>query len=241
MQPRPSRKKVFYKEWIPDEPDHFDLLTRDDQLKYKDLQAELVQLCIKRSKKNCKVQDLEEWMQKIKDFCIRGDSGDKNRCFVCGIFWIEYGIALNIEHLQILVRKCRSSLNTTLRTMGYELTEGRCDANSFFKQIIPDIGLSRHEERLWSFRSNSKTCDINTVKNKVSYFRSSQNLSKRVRIKEIKTNDEKTDPPFEFDDILFTDGNFLDENNTAFNDNSIFENFFDEMKNQIFPDDNMKI
>ena len=207
MQAGTKRQKVNYKEGIQDLPKHFEILSKADQDLYINLQNRLFKLCIQRSRKDKKVQDLQNCIQKIRDYCIREDPEDKNRCFVCGIFWIEYGIAVNIENLQILIRKCRSSINTTLRKMGYELTEGRCDANTFFKKIIPDcINLSRREERLWSFRSDAKTCDINQIKNTVSSFRKAQKLQKTARMLEFPMDDENPqkddETPFIFDDIF---------------------------------------
>ena len=230
MQDGTMKKPVYYENGISEVPDHFEILSEVDQFKYKALQRELVQLCIQRSKKNRKVQDLEEFVQRIHDFCIQGDEiNDKKRCFICGIYWIDSGIcntiALNIDYLQILVRKCRSSLNTTFRTMGYKVTEARCDANTFFKQIIPDIQLSRHEERLWSFRTNSKACDILKVKNAVNSFRNSQKLRRKAKIQRVPSN-EKEEPPFLFDNVLTTLGkNEIDPKN-------FFDNFFNEQENQ---------
>ena len=226
MQPVSKRKEVQYKDKIPDLPSHFELLSKLDQDKYIDLQKKLFKLCMERSKKHKKVQDLQNCIQRIQDYCIQNDYEDKNRCFVCGIFWIEYGIAINIENLQILVRKCRSSINTTLRKMGYQLTEGRCDANTFFKKIIPNINLTRHEERLWSFRTNSKTCDIDQIKNKVCSFRKSQKLQKTARMLEIPANKNDDETPFVFDDI------FTKVGETETNPENFMENCYDEPESQ---------
>ena len=210
---------AFSLEANPTEPAYFNILSKVDQEKYKNLQKELMDFCFNRSKKNCKIQDMEECINRIKHYCIQYDPDDKKRCFVCGLIWQEYGVAVNLCHLQFLLKKCKSSLNTTLRAMGYELTDGRCDANSFFQSILPDVQLSKHEKRLWTFRTNSKTNDVETVKNILRTYRtytrkpakapkSIYNIESSIILEEIPSNIEEEDPSsinemkFEFEDFL---------------------------------------
>ena len=169
-QPKKVRAQRKTQEEYDAEPKFFELLSKEDQDLYKKLQDQ-IELYGKRSKKNQKKGDLDTCLQMIQKFCIRKDATDKIRCFVCGVIWINEvyngklvsGLGINVVNLQVLIRKCRSSINTTLRALGYQLIEGRCDSSEYFKHHLPDIPLNRHDLRFWTFRCAEGT-DQDTAK-----------------------------------------------------------------------------
>ena len=169
MEKTGIKRPYLQKDKLLGEPEYFDILTKVDQEKYKDLQKYLAFLLKRRSKRNYKKEDMQEWMERIKSFCIQKDSDDGKRCFVCGIFWTQGGIALNIDSLQKLLPKSRSTVNTTLRILGYKkIFRGTYDPWELFKSMMPDIQIPRKETKRWSLRVDSNTADIQQLKDFVT-------------------------------------------------------------------------
>lgn len=138
-------------------PEYFSLLNETDKAEYAQLQKSL-EISQNRSSRNKKTTDLMLAIDEIKHYCLRGDSDDCKRCIVCGTCWLSTGLAVNIKQLQCLIQKCKSSINTTLRKMGYELTNPRGDVSDELAEYLPMFRGKQSELRKWSIRTPPNWC-----------------------------------------------------------------------------------
>lgn len=144
---------------IADTPEYFSILNETDKQNYAQLQRSL-ESSQNRSSRNKKTEDLESAIDEIRRFCVRGDSEDCKRCIVCGTCWLLSGLAVNIKQLQCLIHKCKSSINTTLRKIGYELTQPRGDVCDELTNFLPMIKGKINELRKWSIRTPPNWSEI---------------------------------------------------------------------------------
>jgi len=138
-------------EYCVETPMYISFLNEADCLSYRKLQRSLSTFSY-RSPRNQKESDFDSGFLEIKRFALRGDSNDWKRCLVCGVCWLESGIAINIKQLQCLIRKCKSSINTTMRKLGYSLSASRGDVNDELVAYLPSIQGNTAELRKWSVR-----------------------------------------------------------------------------------------
>ena len=146
-------------------PEHFEILSSDDQERYLRLQKDTLNDG-KRSPKYAKTKLLEDNLEKIRKFCIRKDEDDIKRCLVCGILWVDEGLCVNIIQLQKLFGKCKSSINTSFRNLGYELTQSRCDSSDPLKKVFAPI-QDLTQLRQWTIRTNPKDFDVDEARRKL--------------------------------------------------------------------------
>jgi hypothetical protein len=84
------------------------------------------------------------------------DSEDKwKRCLVCGICRLPNGIAVNTTRLRRLVFKCRSSINGSLRGLGYGLIVTDPSAIEELLNEIPYLREDSAEFRRWRIRTTA--------------------------------------------------------------------------------------
>ena len=141
---------------ISERPEFFMELDVSDKLRYINLQNKLENIG-KRSGRNMKTKEMEEAFEKIRKFVEKGDDKDSIRAVVCGLVWLPTGLGININQLQCLVRKCKSSFNSTMRKMGYEVSQFRGDASDDLIKALPLISNNAFELRKWSVRSFPKS------------------------------------------------------------------------------------
>ena len=157
-------------------PEHFEILSSDDQERYLRLQKDTLNDG-KRSPKYAKTKLLEDNLEKIHKFCIRNDEDDIKRCLVCGILWVDEGLCVNVIQLQKLVGKCKSSINTSFRNLGYELTLSRCDSSDPLKKVFAPI-QDLTQMRQWTIRTNPKDFDVDEARRKLHSKAGPQFLNK---------------------------------------------------------------
>jgi hypothetical protein len=101
------------------------------------------------------MDDFKEIMDAI-DLFIEADDVDRwKRCLVCGVCRIPNGIALNIAQLKKLVFKCKSSINGSLKGLGYDIVIGKTSTCSELFEALPQLRLSPGELRQWTVRMRS--------------------------------------------------------------------------------------
>ena len=137
------------------EPLYFDLLSAQDKEGYKALRDSLQDTKM-RSMRNHKICDLRNAFIEIKKFCIQKNDDDWKRCVVAGICWLDDDsvgeVAVNLSQLVCLVKKCKSTINTTLRNSGFELTYSRGDRYEKLLSILKYFKGNTEELRKWSVR-----------------------------------------------------------------------------------------
>lgn len=134
-----------------EKPQYWYLLTEHDKARYRALQLAFTpgELLASRI---CSNQTFEYILSVIRKYAERGDSDDWKRCLVCGICWLDDGLAINTRQLTLLLSKCKSSINGSLQKIGYRANTTQID---FCRNLVPKIPFLRqqtNELRQWSIR-----------------------------------------------------------------------------------------
>ncbi|OHT16485.1 hypothetical protein TRFO_02766 [Tritrichomonas foetus] len=144
-QEAPSPNHKDYK------PKHYNLLSESDKHLYTHLRSTLSShIC--RNRRGKRIETFAEMLATIQNFCIRGDGDDWRRCLVCGIVWLQNGVAVNTRQLGLLIDKCKSSINGSLQKMGYNTLPNRSDSSEALIEVIPQLRNSFSEVREWTVR-----------------------------------------------------------------------------------------
>lgn len=134
------------------EPPFFELLSTRDREEYFELRGKLVS-SDKRYKKNMRIESLQDELNAIQAYCLRGDGQDWRRCLVSGICWLgPQDIAVNTRQLRLLINKCKSSINGALAKMNYGTIPGKNVATAALVQRIPYLQGNFMEQRQWTVR-----------------------------------------------------------------------------------------
>lgn len=136
------------------DPKHWDLLCESDKKVYRQI-FEALSAPTNRNKRNKKIADFTEVIEAIEIF-ENTDSTDKwKRCLVCGVCRLSNGIAVNIAQLRRLVLKCKSSINGSLKGMGYDIVLSKPSACEELLKTIPFLRNNPAELRQWTVRLRS--------------------------------------------------------------------------------------
>ena len=132
-------------------PNFWDFLNDNDKHIYKKIYNAL------RSPKNNdkrfkRIDDFNEIINAIDLFENINDNDKWKRCLVCGIFKVKDMIAVNIHQLQCLIAKCKSSINGSLRKIGYGNIVKKEEGSEFLFEIIPYLKSNPSERRKWTLR-----------------------------------------------------------------------------------------
>jgi hypothetical protein len=135
----------------PGDPMFFSLLDDEDQKKYVELRT-LLHSSDKRYKRYKRIEALQDALDLIRDFCVRGNDSDWRRCLVCGVCWIGQDIAINTRQLRVLIDKCKSSINGALNKMGYGTAPVKSAIAASLLAYIPFLKGNFVEQRQWTVR-----------------------------------------------------------------------------------------
>lgn len=135
-------------------PKFFELLTAEDQQRYKELQ-EMFSSKQCRNNRNQRLSVFSEILKTVREFCEKGDANDSVRCMVCGYCTLPGGMAVNIRQLRVLVDKCKSSINGSLQRMGAVITPMKNEFAEMLQDKIPSLRSTFSELREWSIRQMS--------------------------------------------------------------------------------------
>jgi hypothetical protein len=134
-----------------DVPQFWDLLSPADQRAYEALQPKLAILASKsRQTKNnesfCQILD------HLHSFVVRGDADDARRGLVCGIVWLENGIAINTHQFRLISSKCKSSINAAFQALGYGTIPSGADVSASLVSLFPFMQRQFALLRQWTIR-----------------------------------------------------------------------------------------
>ena len=132
-------------------PQFWWLLTEPDRAAYTLMRTYLMNDS-ESNQRNKRISSFMRGLEMIKNFCIRGDPNDAVRCIVCGIIWLNEGIASNTQQLSFLMGKCKSSINGSFQILGYKETTPRKNASDMISAAVPLLNGHRGELRKWTVR-----------------------------------------------------------------------------------------
>ncbi|OHS95531.1 hypothetical protein TRFO_38346 [Tritrichomonas foetus] len=136
------------------QPNHWNLLSSEDQKIYREI-YEAVTSPSNKCKRNTRVDDFQEILDAIDIFENISDDDKWKRCLVCGIFKVNNCIAVNISQLKHLINKCKSSINGSLRRLGFGNIIKKVDGCEQIFEVIPYLENHPSELRRWTIRYNS--------------------------------------------------------------------------------------
>lgn len=134
-------------------PNHFSILSPEDQQGYIDLKAMLCDSNRSNQKKNG-LENFSDILTKIKHYTVNPVEDRWKRFLVCGIAWTENGyIGINTHQLQLLLGKCKSSINGSLHRLGYSALGFHGGSCSQLIDAIPFLKENFQELRQWTVRT----------------------------------------------------------------------------------------
>jgi hypothetical protein len=139
--------------WLQDDQDpmFFSLLDADDQRRYLDMRS-VLRNSEKRYKRNKRIESLQDALDMIQEFCVRHLPDDWKRSLVCGVCWLGSDIAVNTRQLQLLINKCKSSINGALSKMGYGAAPVKSTTMYSLLSYLPYLQGNFVEQRQWTVR-----------------------------------------------------------------------------------------
>lgn len=142
-------------------PNHFSILTPEDQQGYFDLKDNLRDSNRNNKKKNG-IDTFADLLQMIKKYAFQSSTDVWKRFLVCGIAWTQNDyVAINTHQLHLLLGKCKSSINGSLHRLGYSALGFRGESSSELVDTIPFLKTSFQELRQWTIRKiggNENSC-----------------------------------------------------------------------------------
>lgn len=139
-------------------PRYWDWLSESDRIEYSELKKELSSSNYK-NKRNRSKETFVTLLSKVKNFVIKGDAGDTNRALVCGIVWLDKGVAINTHQLCLLTGKCKSSINGSFQRLGYGTMPTGTDSSGDLISKFPLLKSNFGELRQWTIRKKLNDSD----------------------------------------------------------------------------------
>jgi hypothetical protein len=142
------------------EPSHWHLLSESDAQAYLELRTRF-QEDQGKSRKGERLDSFTDRLEKARLFIDREPIDSWKRSLVCGVFFLGDALALNIQHLRILISKCKSSINGSLQQLGYSAP---FPAHALEQQLLgrlPSNFRDSGELKKWTFRV--KHCEEQSV------------------------------------------------------------------------------
>jgi hypothetical protein len=133
------------------DPHNWELLSASDQVIYKQLHQALSAQS-NRDRRNRRVDDFKEILEAIELFENIDEEDRWKRCLVCGIFTFPGGVAVNIQQLKALIVRCKSSINGSLKGLGYARVASKLDGCDPLFETIPFLRTHGSELRKWTLR-----------------------------------------------------------------------------------------
>jgi hypothetical protein len=140
----------------PDEPQYWNLLDDNDKGIYRRISAAL-SAPRSRNRGNKRMEDFREIIDALEVFENADAEGKWKRCLVCGTCKLTNGIAVNTTQLKRLVFKCKSSINGSLKGLGYALIITGPSAGEELLNEIPYLRQNPAEFRRWTIRTTAAT------------------------------------------------------------------------------------
>ena len=109
-----------------------------------------------QSKRNKRLTEFEDIIDAIEVFENHEEIEKWKRYLVCGLYRFENGIAVNISTLKQLIHRCKSSINGSLKDIGYVKVINKAGTCAELIQAIPYLQKKANELRQWTIRYKLK-------------------------------------------------------------------------------------
>jgi hypothetical protein len=96
-----------------------------------------------------------ETLELIRLFVMRNDKDDAVRGVLCGVYWLPDSIAVHIRQLSRLLSRSKSSINGSLRQLGFVVKLGRAASGRILTAVLPILNGRTAELRKWTIRKNT--------------------------------------------------------------------------------------
>ena len=110
-----------------------------------------------KNKRNTKLSSFLNIINAVDTFQNYRQLDKWKRCLITGIVKFDSGIAININRFKSLVHKCKTSINTSLRMLGYTNSKVKPDNCKELLTAFPLLANNKYELKNWSIRIKQKT------------------------------------------------------------------------------------
>jgi hypothetical protein len=131
---------------------HWSLLSMEDQHEYLALRATF-QEAVGKSRRGESAGGFVARLRSVRSYIERDSSSQWKRSLVCGIVFVDPGIAINIGQFKLLVGRCKSSINGSLQQIGYVSKPPGDDVERELRRAILNMRDDSIELRKWTIRS----------------------------------------------------------------------------------------
>jgi len=148
-------------------PRYWEFLSEEDKEGYWKLRTALASPVCK-NRRNKSIQTFNEVITMIKNYVVRNDDKILGRSLVCGIIWLEDGVAINTHQLRMIISKCKSSINGSFQALGYGTIPTGADSAGELIRKFPFMRNNFAELRQWTVRQKvSKPMKLSEIVSKV--------------------------------------------------------------------------
>jgi hypothetical protein len=140
---------------VPALPTFWQALNEEDRTKYLELRSGIS--FGQPNLRNGGLFSFVEVLNVIRQYVIRGEPDDQIRCVACGVCWLPGGIAYSVGQLSLLTGKCKSSINGSLKKIGYSSKLVRGEGTVTLASYLPFLREHPVEHRKWTVRKADNT------------------------------------------------------------------------------------
>ena len=146
-------------------PKYWDRINQHDQQQYAKIQREFSSTNV-QNRKYKSTTVFSNFIDTIHSFVMRGDADDKARALVCGIYWTGNTVVLNSRQIMTMMSKCKSSINSSLLSLGYEIVPVSSNTTATIIKLFPELGRNFGELRQWTIREQVKSSSEGSIEQK---------------------------------------------------------------------------
>jgi hypothetical protein len=130
---------------------YWEVLSEEDQMKYRQLQCLIDPLLLRTTRQQLPVK-FQIIIQQIQEYVVRHDEDDWKRNLVCGIIWLADAVAISTRQLCKLIRKCKTSINFGFQSIGYVTVAMNPKYASVLMHTLPVFARGSSQIRQWTIR-----------------------------------------------------------------------------------------
>lgn len=213
-------------------PEFIEMLSPEDRKLYDELRKNVGSPNFRYNRFR-RISTLRDIFEHIREFCEHNEEDKWKRYLVCGICQFNNCIAININHLKLLILKSKAVINGALVKMGYQTIPMKSEESSILFEKIPFLVGRYSELKHWTIRknnsiSNNEQIEITDLEDDICNEPEIENK------KESEKNEAVDDQKQKTDDL---DKNTKNENEFSFinftnNDSSDFD--YDFMNSDVY-------